>query len=86
MNVLQSPIDWSSSQKSLDDMQISEKQLASKNASILAKEFMKQGGLIPPVLSCLSQQTTQTTIQSNETEEDWFLPDHDNKIELCSTS
>ena len=70
VNVLQSPIDWTASPKSLDDMQISEKQLASKNAAILAKEFMKQGGLIPPVLSCFSQQTTQCTIQSNETEED----------------
>ena len=70
VKVLESPIDWNLSPKSLDDMQLSEKQLASKNASILAKEFMKQGGLIPPVLSCLSQQMTQTTIQSFETEED----------------
>ena len=51
-------------------MQLSEKQLIAKNASILAKEFMKHGGLVPP-----EGMITQSSIQSIETQAEWPFTD-----------
>ena len=62
-------------------MQLSEKQLIAKNASILAKEFMKHGGLVPP-----EGMITQSSIQSIETQAEWPFTDKESSWFTKQTS